>query len=143
MEASVYAIPKTKIAKVRAVEGEDMKILVPMNNDQMKEGICPSFGRAPYFMIWDTDSSSAEFVANEATESPSGAGIKAAQIVVDLAPGVVLAPRMGKNAADVINASGITIYKTKSEDAKQNVDFHLEGKLDELTDIHPGFHQHG
>lgn len=120
-----------------------MKILIPMNEDKVSEGICPSFGRAPFFMVYNTEDKSETFVKNEAADSPSGAGIKAAQIVVDLKPNKVMTPRIGKNSADVITAEGITIYKSISDDVKENINLFEEGKIEELTDIHPGFHQHG
>lgn len=119
-----------------------MKILIPTNSEKSEEGICPSFGRAPYFMIWNTESGQGEYKKNPGAESTSGAGIKAAQTVVDIIPDVVIAPRMGKNSADVITAKSMKIYKSISENINETINNFMEGKLDELTDIHPGFHQH-
>ena len=109
----------------------------------MEEGICPSFGRAPYFLLWDTEKQTAEFNENPGAKSSGGAGIVAAQEVVDRKAELVLAPRLGKNSADVIQAAGINIYKSVSEDIMENIKLLVEGKLDLLTDIHPGFHNHG
>ncbi len=63
-------------------------------------------------MSYNTEDSSYEFIKNAAATSPGGAGIQAAQTVVDLKVDVLLTPRCGKNAADIILGSNIKIYKT-------------------------------
>lgn len=120
-----------------------MKILLPVNEKNVHEGICPSFGRAPYFLVWDTHQEEKLFYDNPGASSAGGAGIAAAQKVADLEPERVLTPRLGKNSADVIEAAGIPIYKSVSEDIAANVQLLNEGKLEVLEDIHPGFHNHG
>lgn len=120
-----------------------MTILLPVNEKNTEEGICPSFGRSPYFMVWDTETQEASFQDNPGASSAGGAGIVAAQKVADLAPQMVLTPRIGKNSADVIEAANITIYKTVSEDIKATIKMLDEGKLEVLIDAHPGFHNHG
>jgi len=120
-----------------------MKILIPTNSEKKSEGICVSFGRTPYFMIVDTVSGEESFIENEAANSSGGAGIKAAQAVVDSKVEAVLTPRIGKNSADVISASGIILYKSVSEDINENIQLLKDEKLEVLMDIHPGFHEHG
>lgn len=120
-----------------------MNILIPTNDMKTSEGICVSFGRAPYFMVINKDTNEETFIENPGASASGGAGIKAAQAVVDAKVDILLTPRLGKNAADVITASGIKIYKSVSEDIMINVNLFKENKLDELTDIHPGFHGHG
>jgi len=119
-----------------------MKVLIPTNNTTIKDGICVSFGRAPHFMIVDLQSGEETFIQNEGATSGSGAGIKAAQLVVDSKVNAMITPRIGKNAADVISASGITIYKSESESVEDNLKLFSDEKLAVLTDIHPGFHGH-
>ena len=49
----------------------------------MQTDICESFGRAPYYLIYDTEKDEATFIDNSAATSTGGAGIKAAQVIVD------------------------------------------------------------
>jgi len=119
-----------------------MRVLIPTNHKTVKEGICVSFGRAPHFMIVDLQTGEETFIENKGATSGSGAGIKAAQTVVDSKVNAMITPRIGKNAADVISASGITIYKSESESIESNLKCLSDGKLAVLTDIHPGFHGH-
>ncbi|HWR60199.1 MAG TPA: NifB/NifX family molybdenum-iron cluster-binding protein [Clostridia bacterium] len=120
-----------------------MRIAVPVDDKTIEAGVCPSFGRTPYFLIYDTDSTESRFIDNSASEIQGGAGIKAAQVIVDNSANVLLTPRCGKNAAEVIKAAGIGIYKTIDSTAMDNINMFGAGKLEILTDIHAGFHKHG
>ncbi len=120
-----------------------MKIALPVDDKSMESKVCVSFGRAPYFLIYDTETKASTFINNTAASSQGGAGIKAAQHVVDSHAKALLTPRCGQNAADVINAAGITIYKTTDDSIKDNLTALAEGKLNVLNEIHSGFHGHG
>ncbi len=117
-----------------------MKVAVPVDDKNMETSVCMSFGRAPYFMIYDTDTKEHSFLDNSAVDSPGGAGIKAAQTIVDHHVDVLLTPRCGENAAGVIKAAGIDLYKTEPQSAIDNINALVVGKLSSLNDIHPGFH---
>lgn len=120
-----------------------MKIAVPVDTDSMETRICISFGRAPYFLIFDTELNEGIFQNNSAATSQGGAGIKAAQVVVDSKADVLLTPRCGENAAQVINAANIKMFKTINDSLQDNLAAFREGKLSLLTDVHPGFHGQG
>ena len=115
-----------------------MKIALPI--DETKTNICVSFGRAPYFMIADTEKNTFELIDNAAAEAQGGAGIKAAQIIVDQNAEVLITVRCGENAAEIFSDVGMKIYKAEGADAKANVQAYLDGKLSELTHFHKGFH---
>ena len=120
-----------------------MKIAIPVDEKTMETSVCASFGRAPYFLIYDTETKESVFLDNSAAASQGGAGIKAAQTVVDSQVGALLTPRCGENAAEVINAARIKIYKTNSNSIKDNIAAFEAGKLSLLDEIHAGFHGHG
>jgi len=120
-----------------------MKIAIPVDDKNMETSVCVSFGRAPYFLIYDTDTKESVFLDNSAAASQGGAGIKAAQMVVDNKANVLLAPRCGENAAEVINAANIKMYKTTVTSVMDSINALADGKLSLLDDIHAGFHNHG
>ena len=72
-----------------------MKVAIPTNERAMDKGVCKSFGRAPYFLIHDTETGGGGFIENAAASSQGGAGIKAGQTVVDSGAKVLLTPRCG------------------------------------------------
>jgi predicted Fe-Mo cluster-binding NifX family protein len=117
-----------------------MKIAIPTDEKNTGTSVCVSFGRAPYFLIYDTETKESTFLDNSAAASAGGAGIKAAQAIVDKKADALLAPRCGENAANVLNAADIKIYKTVSASASENIDAFITGKLSLLGEIHAGFH---
>lgn len=119
-----------------------MKIAIPVNDKSTEATVCQSFGRTPYFLIYDVESKDSVFIDNSGIASQGGAGIKAAQIIVDNKVNALLTPRCGENAAEVINAGGIKIYKTINESILESIHSYMNGELLVLSDIHPGFHNH-
>lgn len=120
-----------------------MKIVIPVNEKDKGTQVCVSFGRAPYFMIYDTETKESEFLVNSAAESAGGAGIKAAQIIADTNADVLLTPRCGENAAKVLKEANIKMHKTTSESVFESINAFTKGKLSLLEDIHKGLHNHG
>ena len=80
---------------------------------------------------------------NSAAAGLGGAGIKTAQNIADLKVHALITPRLGENAAEVLKAAGIAIYRSQSENVLENIEAMLSGKLPLLSQIHKGFHHHG
>jgi len=120
-----------------------MKIAVPVESTETDPVVCSSFGRAVYFLIHDEETGSIQTVENTASQSAGGAGIKAAQTVADSGAEVLLTPQCGENAAKVLLSSGLKLYKTKPGlSAMDNIQAFRKGDLEELYEIHEGFHRH-
>ena len=120
-----------------------MKIAIPVDDKSIQSKVCISFGRTPYFLIYETDTKESTFLDNNAAASQGGAGIKAAQAVADEKVSALITPRCGQNAADVLNAANIKIYKTINDSIEENIEAFSKGKLSLLEEIHAGFHNHG
>ncbi|MBE5965595.1 MAG: dinitrogenase iron-molybdenum cofactor biosynthesis protein [Lachnospiraceae bacterium] len=120
-----------------------MKIAIPVDEKDIRSNVCISFGRTPYFLFYDTETKESVFLDNSAVASTGGAGIKAAQVIVDNEVNVLLTPRCGQNAADVLKAADIKIFKTANASAKENIEDYISGNLPLLEEIHAGFHGHG
>ena len=120
-----------------------MKIIVPVESKSLDTPVCQSFGRTPLFVLVDTERGTEEFLDNSAATSQGGAGIKASQMLADNGAEAVITYRLGQNAADVLIAANIKIYKAQDGTVKENVEKFKDGKLALLDEIHPGFHNHG
>lgn len=120
-----------------------MKIAVPADEKNLASDVSMSFGRAAYYLIYDTDAQTGTFIDNIAAASAGGAGIKAAQLIVDSHANVLLTPRCGLNAAEVLKAAEIELYKTEAASIQKNIDAFIAGQLSILEDIHPGYHGQG
>ena len=120
-----------------------MLVAVPVETKDINAAVCPSFGRAPYFLLFNTESRQSEIVDNPGASAQGGAGIKAAQALVDSKADALLTPRCGQNAADVLQAANIALHKSNDGSAAVNITLFTEGKLPVLEEIHAGFHGHG
>ena len=116
-------------------KGDDvMRIAVPVKADG--ETVNLLLARAPRFALAEDEA--VRFVNNEAADSEGGAGIKAAQQLVDLGVDVILAQQCGVNAAEVLAAAGIELYRVKSDSLADSLADYRAGALDRLTDAIPG-----
>ncbi len=120
-----------------------MKIAIPTDEKNIDSTVCQSFGRTPYYLIYDTETDTADFIDNSAASSHGGAGIRAAQSVVDSGASAILTPRCGQNAAEVLTEAGVLIYMTDGTSIKENIAAFKENRLNQLEEIHSGFHKHG
>ena len=120
-----------------------MKIAVSAEEKTIESIVSPSFGRTCYFIVVDSETFEFEVIDNEAASSQGGAGIKAAQAVVDSGANAVVTFHCGQNAADVLKLADIKILKAVSGTVVEMVQKYNAGELNELSEIHPGYHQHG
>jgi Uncharacterized conserved protein len=114
-----------------------------MNEENIDTEICVSFGRAPYFLLYETDTKEIKWLVNSAAESYGGAGIAAAQILADHGAEILITPRCGENAEKVLDGAKIDVYHSIDGTAQQNIDAFTAGKLSLLSEFHAGFHGHG
>ena len=108
-----------------------MVLAIPVETKDMNAAVCPSFGRAPYFLLYNSEEKNSSVIDN------------AAQTLVDNKVDALLTPRCGENAAEVLKAANIVLYKSAPGSAMENITLFAEGKLPVLEEIHAGFHKHG
>ncbi len=113
-----------------------MKVAIPL--DENKIDVCAVLARAPFFLFWEDGEETV--VPNPATDAQSGAGIQAAQFLVDNSVTDLITPRCGQNSADVFSEAEIRIYKSVDKPAVDNIGLWREKKLEILTHFHGGFH---
>jgi predicted Fe-Mo cluster-binding NifX family protein len=119
-----------------------MNIAIPVDEKCLDSGVCPSFGRTPYFLFYNTITKEEYYLDNSAVAAQGGAGIRAAQVIADHGVKVVLAPRCGENAAEVLKKAEVILYKSITGTARKNIEAFVAEELLPLTDIHQGFHGH-
>lgn len=120
-----------------------MKLIIPVESKSIDAPVCPSFGRTPWYVSFDTEHDSYAFLDNSAAVSQGGAGIKAAQMLVDHGATAVITYRCGENAEKVLSAADIILYKAQDGSVLEQIEKFKSGKLELLAEIHAGFHNHG
>ena len=120
-----------------------MIIAIPTDYNTNDTTVCVSFGRAPYYLIYDTGTKNTSFLLNTAANSAGGAGIKAAQMIVDNKADYFISLSCGVIAANVLSSANIYIYKYIFASCMYYFFSFNRGKLSILDNIHPGYHNHG
>ncbi len=112
-----------------------MRIAATTGEGGLKDRIVPQFGRAPSFTIVDFEGEirSVEVIENRAASQLSGAGIAAAQTLVNAGVKVLLTGNVGPKAMSVLNAAGIEIYNAAGLTVEEAIRLFSEGRLGRIT----------
>ncbi len=113
-----------------------MRIAIPL--DENKEDVCIVLARAPFFLFRENGEDT--ILENPAAKAEGGAGLQAAQFLIDNRADVLITVRCGKNAGDVFKEAGMKIYKSVNKTAAEDLEAMEAGTLSELTQFHGGFH---
>jgi predicted Fe-Mo cluster-binding NifX family protein len=87
-----------------------MRIVVTSSGVDLRAPASPLFGRCRAYVFVETESMTFEAVENPAIGAASGAGIQAAQFVVQQGAGAVVTGNLGPNAYDVFQSAGVPVY---------------------------------
>lgn len=106
-----------------------MKIVITSNGTDLESPISSIFGRCPVFLFLKDDADEIEAVENPAADAHGGAGIQAAQFVVDQGVEAVITGRVGPKAMDVLKAADIPIYIFHGDTPRRALEAFRAGKL--------------
>ena len=87
-----------------------MKIVIPANGVDLDAPTSPVFGRCETFVFVDSDTLEVEAVSNPGKDARGGAGVQAAQLILDRGAEAVAARRLGPNAFNAIQSAGVRVY---------------------------------
>ncbi len=91
-----------------------MKVCITAQGATPEAKVEERFGRAPFFILMDSETGSFEAVANPFAEGAGGVGPKAAQVIIDKKAGTLISGMLGGNAKAVLDAAGIVQYTYRS-----------------------------
>ncbi|MEJ5227044.1 NifB/NifX family molybdenum-iron cluster-binding protein [Thermodesulfovibrio sp.] len=92
-----------------------MKICIKSVGRDLNSDIDPRFGRCNFFIIYDVETNKFEAVDNSWKEATGGAGIQAAQFVIQKGVKKVFTGRVGANAETVLKQAGIEIVEASGK----------------------------
>lgn len=90
------------------------------------------FGRCNYFQIYDEAKNQINVVKNEGQISGSGAGVAAAQQIIDEKIDVVITGNLGPNAFKILQKANIKAYKCGELCVEEALNMLKEGKLEQI-----------
>ncbi len=98
----------------------------------LEDIVSPVFGRCPTFTIVDIENGeikNVRILPNQASYASSGAGIQAAQIVVNEGCNVIIAGSIGPNSFQVLSMGRVDMRESPPISVKDAINAYLGGKL--------------
>jgi predicted Fe-Mo cluster-binding NifX family protein len=110
-----------------------MKIAISSKGDKLSSPFESRFGRAPFFIVYDTLLHHIEAVANKQNyQAVQGAGIQSAQHLIEKGVEVLVTSSCGPKAFFVLNAANIKVYCTQVSTVEEAIEEYKQGKLTPL-----------
>ncbi|NMA84014.1 MAG: diguanylate cyclase [Epulopiscium sp.] len=101
------------------------------------------FGRCNYFLIYDTESEEIEVIENQGQVSGGGAGIVAAQQLINEKVDMLITGNLGPNAFAIMDKANIKVYQSESMPISSVLGKHDKGELKELKEAGPSHYGMG
>ncbi|MBU4406080.1 MAG: NifB/NifX family molybdenum-iron cluster-binding protein, partial [Candidatus Altiarchaeota archaeon] len=113
-----------------------MKIAIATQKGGLDDEVSPFFGRCPVFtMVYveGEEIKNSDVIQNESASATGGAGIQAAQFIVEQKAEAVMAGNFGPNAARILSSAGIKMVPAQGN-VKEAVMKYLSGDLKPVPD---------
>ena len=111
-----------------------MKIAICAQDKNEDSLVDSRFGRAACFAIFDDQNKQWTFIENaQNTQAAQGAGIQAAQFIIDADAEVLLARNTGPKAITALQASQVKVFNVSADmTIRQALDAYLDDKLEQM-----------
>ncbi len=107
-----------------------MKLVISSQKDDLESMVDPRFGRASYFILYDTDSGEHEVIDNRRNASAGqGAGVVTAQTVLKLGPDLIISGNLGPKAYQVLSSAGVKISLWSSGSVSEAIELAKSNQL--------------
>jgi predicted Fe-Mo cluster-binding NifX family protein len=106
-----------------------MKICVTAASASLDAQLDPRFGRCTFFIIIDTETMQFEAIPNPSQEATGGAGIQAAQLIVNKGVKVLITGNVGPNAFHALSTASVEIITGASGAVREVAEQFKQGKL--------------
>ncbi len=118
-----------------------MKIIITTSSNKTDQPFNPRFGRAAYFMCYDSETQAWSALANPAADARGGAGPQAVQFIANQGAEVVISGRYGPSAFTALEAADVKAYIATSGTVSEILQQYLAGQLEQIgKSSGPGFH---
>lgn len=114
-----------------------MKIAISATGKDLKSILDSRFGRCEYFQIYNEESQQLKVIENQGIAAAGGAGIAAAQQIIDEEIDVVITGSLGPNAYNIIDKAKIKAFKCNSISMEEVLKAFNNKELEEITNAGP------
>ena len=110
-----------------------MKIAFSTSGADLSAPLDTRFGRAPKFLVYDTDAATFELVDNtQNLNAAQGAGIQSAQRVAGTGAQALVSGHCGPKAFLVLQTAGIKVYTSNARTIADALKAYQDGQLAEI-----------
>jgi len=107
-----------------------MRVAITATGTELSSPVDMRFGRAPYLLVMDTSDRNIKAIDNKAgMNATQGAGIQAAQAVIDSNASVLITGHCGPKAFRALQAAGIHVYLTPDNTVDAAITAFQQGDL--------------
>lgn len=108
-----------------------MILFISAKQSSLESPIDERFGRAPWLVKLDTATNQWEAYSNPGANQSSGAGVAAAQFVIDLKGDAIISGDYGPHAASAFRIAKIEmrLFSNDVSTVQKAIDYFLQGKL--------------
>ncbi|MGC8690720.1 MAG: NifB/NifX family molybdenum-iron cluster-binding protein [Caldisericum sp.] len=106
-----------------------MIVAITSSGNTLDSMVDPRFGRCSYFIIVDTDTMQFKVIENSGMGRQGGAGVNAAQLLVDEGVQVLISGNVGPNAEQALKSGGIRIITGVSGTVKEVIEKLKRGEI--------------
>ncbi|MFO8056595.1 MAG: NifB/NifX family molybdenum-iron cluster-binding protein [bacterium] len=111
-----------------------MKVCVSSQGPDLESEVDQRFGRAPRFILYDTETGDYEAIDNKQNlQAQQGAGIQSAQHVVDTGAEALITGHCGPKAFRVLSSAGISVYTGAGGTVSEAIRAMQAGKLEKAA----------
>lgn len=109
-----------------------MRIFITSQTSDVNSKMDLRFGRCKFFHIYDTETKKSQVVENPAMNAAGGAGIQAANFVLDNNADVLITGHIGPNASMIINKTNIKTYSSVEKEISEIIEDYNNNKLSKI-----------
>ncbi len=117
-----------------------MKIGVSAQGKTLDSLLDERFGRCEYFLIYDSKSEQINILENKGQTASGGAGIKAAQQLIDEKVDLIITGHLGPNAYELMDKAEIKAYMCKSMAIGSAIEKYKNNELSQIKEAGPAHH---
>ncbi len=112
-----------------------MKIAIPVQVKSTDAGIHDSFGCAPYFLLYHTNTNEIDFLDHRASVELGGSGIRAAQVLADNGVRAVITRQCGEKAVKFFHHAEVLVYEAMPGSIRENIEALIKDELRLMSEL--------
>lgn len=101
-------------------------------SDKLEALVDSHFGRCRYFLIVDPDSMEFELIENASLSASGGAGVQAAQDILNRGVAALITGSVGPNAFSLLSAEGVEMFSVRDVSVADAVSAYRNGSLEKI-----------